>query len=96
MKRLENFFLYRFLFVYKLVVKMYYICYILYFLMIFNFNIYMCINVGVKSVVFFEFYYWYYESSEGLVLDIGIKVRGYKFYYRFLLNVWVYMYFNIW
>lgn len=39
----------------------------------------MCIYVGVKSVVFFEFYYWYYESSEGLVLDIGIKVRGYKF-----------------
>lgn len=56
----------------------------------------MCIYVGVKSVVFFEFYYWYYESSEGLVLDIWIKVRGYKFYYRFLLNVWVYMYFNIW
>lgn len=57
MKRLENFFLHRFSFVHKLVVKMYHICHTLYPLMIFNFNIHKCINVGAKSAVFSEFHH---------------------------------------
>lgn len=95
-EKVGEFFLPRFSFVHKLVVKMYHICHTLYPLMIFNFNIHMCIYVGAKSAVFSEFHHWHYESSEGPVPDTGTKVRGHKPHHRSLLNAWAHMYSNTW